>query len=440
MSPAEALLVLVAGLGAGTVNTVVGSGSLLTFPVLLALGYPPVVANVSNTIGLTPGSITGALGYRLELAAQSARLLPLSIAAVLGGTTGGLLLLTLPPGAFRAAVPALILLAALLMAAQPWLSRRLALRRDHQTEANRAGPTPPNPDPNPKPNEHQASPEPGTPSPPAHHLRVCRDSHTPPNPDPNPDEPQASPEPGVAVTPAHPHRDRPASAEPGSGVGPAGRLGVRREREPGAAPGIGIDLPHRPGTHGEQQAGPDPGVTAGTAHPHRDRQAGAEPGTAVGPAGRPGVRGEQQAAPEPAVAVGRVRRRGMRRERQAEAARASGVGPVLLGAVFTVSVYGGYFGAAQGVLLLALLAIVLDEDLNLLNGLKNLLQALVNLVAAVLFAITAEVAWLPVLLLALGSVAGGRLGAVLGRRVPAPVLRALVVVIGTTVGIALLVT
>ncbi|MYS80868.1 sulfite exporter TauE/SafE family protein [Embleya scabrispora] len=256
MNPAEALLVLVAGLGAGTVNTVVGSGSLLTFPVLLALGYPPVVANVSNTIGLTPGSISGALGYRLELAAQSARLLPLSIAAVLGGASGGLLLLGLPPGAFRAVVPVLVLLAALLMAAQPWLSRRLRVRR----------------------------------------------------------------------------------------------------------------------------------------------------------------------------------------ERRAVPGRGTGVGPTLLAAVFTVSVYGGYFGAAQGVLLLALLATVLDEDLNLLNGLKNLLQALVNLVAAVLFALTADVAWTPVLLLALGSVAGGRLGALLGRRVPAPVLRTLVVLIGTTVGMALLLT
>lgn len=108
--------------------------------------------------------------------------------------------------------------------------------------------------------------------------------------------------------------------------------------------------------------------------------------------------------------------------------------------MFTVSVYGGYFGAAQGVLLLALLATVLDEDLNLLNGLKNLLQALVNLVAALLFTLTADVAWIPVLLLALGSVAGGRLGALLGRRVPAPILRTLVVVVGTAVGIALLLT
>ncbi|WP_331771516.1 sulfite exporter TauE/SafE family protein (plasmid) [Embleya sp. NBC_00888] len=260
MSPAEALLVLVAGLGAGTVNTVVGSGSLLTFPVLLALGYPPVVANVSNTVGLTPGSISGALGYRRELAAQSARLLPLSIAAVLGGASGGLLLLGLPPGAFRAVVPALVLLAALLMAVQPWLSRRLRARR-------------------------------------------------------------------------------------------------------------------------ERHAGPEHDTGTGT-----------------------------------------------------------GVGPALSAAVFTVSVYGGYFGAAQGVLLLALLATVLDEDLNLLNGLKNLLQALVNLVAALLFTLTADVAWIPVLLLALGSVAGGRLGALLGRRVPAPILRTLVVVVGTAVGIALLLT
>ncbi|MGC0416527.1 sulfite exporter TauE/SafE family protein [Embleya sp. AB8] len=269
MSPAEALLVLVAGLGAGTVNTVVGSGSLLTFPVLLALGYPPVVANVSNTIGLTPGSISGALGYRRELAAQSARLLPLSVAAVLGGLTGGLLLLILPPGAFRAVVPALILLAALLMGIQPWLSTRLRARR------------------------------------------------------------------AVAVPAA-----------------PAGRTGPPA---PHASPGAGI-------------------------------------------------------------------------------------GVALPAAVFTVSVYGGYFGAAQGVLLLALLATVLDEDLNLLNGLKNLLQALVNLVAAILFALTTEVAWYPVLLLALGSVAGGRLGAALGRRVPAPVLRALVIVVGTIVGITLLIT
>jgi len=67
MSPAEALAVFAAGIGAGTINTIVGSGTLITFPVLLAVGLPPVTANVSNTLGLVPGSISGAIGYRHEL-------------------------------------------------------------------------------------------------------------------------------------------------------------------------------------------------------------------------------------------------------------------------------------------------------------------------------------------------------------------------------------
>lgn len=276
MTVLEIVLVLAAGLAAGTLNTVVGSGSLLTFPVLVALGYPPVVANVSNTIGLTPGSISGALGCRRELAAQRHRLLPLSIAAVLGGLTGGLLLLHLSADSFRSVVPLLVLLAALLMALQPWLTRLVSERRQ------RAAPMSP-----------------------------------------------------------------PATGAP-----------------------------------------------------------------------RPTGGGTTTAAPTNARTVGRM----------------------LPPAVFAVSVYGGYFGAAQGVLLLALLAIVLDDDLRLLNGLKNLLQALVNLIAAALFALTADVAWLPVLLVALGSIPGGLLGAALGRRVPASVLRAVVVTVGTVAGVALLLT
>ncbi|MFF0445370.1 sulfite exporter TauE/SafE family protein [Streptomyces sp. NPDC004609] len=268
MTAFDIALVLAAGLAAGTLNTVVGSGSLLTFPVLVALGYPPVVANVSNTIGLTPGSLSGAYGCRRELAAQKARLLPLSVAAVLGGLAGGLLLLNLPARSFRAVVPVLVLLAALLMALQPWLTRLVAERRER----------------------------------------------------------------------ALPSRDGPGSAV---------RTGTRPPRTTGRA---------------------------------------------------------------------------------------------LPAAVFAVSVYGGYFGAAQGVLLLALLAIALDDDLRLLNGLKNLLQALVNLVAAVLFTLTADVAWLPVLLVALGSVPGGLLGAALGRRVPPAVLRTVVVAVGTVAGVALLLT
>ena len=122
---ATAALVGVAGLAAGTINTVVGSGTLITFPVLLALGVPPVTANVSNTIGLVPGSASGAWSYRRELAGQRSRLIRLSSASLLGGIAGALLLLTLPPGVFKAVVPVLIIVALGLVVAQPWLSRGL---------------------------------------------------------------------------------------------------------------------------------------------------------------------------------------------------------------------------------------------------------------------------------------------------------------------------
>ncbi|WP_329562657.1 sulfite exporter TauE/SafE family protein [Streptomyces uncialis] len=260
MTAFEIVLVLAAGLAAGTLNTVVGSGSLLTFPVLVALGHPPVVANVSNTIGLAPGSLSAVYGCRRELAAQRHRLLPLGAAAVLGGLTGALLLLALPADTFGAVVPALVLLAALLMALQPRLTRLVA-------------------------------------------ARLARHAHAP------------------------------------------GTLATRPPRTTGRA---------------------------------------------------------------------------------------------LPAAVLAVSVYGGYFGAAQGVLLLAALAIALDDDLRQLNGLKNLLQALVNLIAAVLFALTADVAWLPVALIAAGSVPGALLGAALGRRVSPAVLRAVVVTVGTVAGVTLL--
>ncbi|MEU0685694.1 sulfite exporter TauE/SafE family protein [Streptomyces uncialis] len=262
MTAFEIVLVLAAGLAAGTLNTVVGSGSLLTFPVLVALGHPPVVANVSNTIGLAPGSLSAVYGCRRELAAQRHRLLPLGAAAVLGGLSGALLLLVLPADTFGAVVPALVLLAALLMALQPRLTRLVADRR-------------------------------------ARHA-------------------------------------------------------------PAPAPGTLATIPPR---------------TTGRALP---------------------------------------------------------------AAVLAVSVYGGYFGAAQGVLLLAALAIALDDDLRQLNGLKNLLQALVNLIAAVLFTLTADVAWQPVALIAAGSVPGALLGAALGRRVSPAVLRAVVVTVGTVAGVTLL--
>lgn len=238
----EALSVALAGLAAGTINTVVGSGTLVTFPALLAVGYPPVLANVTNTVGLVPGSLSGAIGYRAELVGQAPRLVRLGVASVLGGVTGGLLLLTLPESAFRAIVPVLIGLACVLVLVQPQLAARLRLRD----------------------------------------------------------------------------------------------AGSRR-------------------THG---------------------------------------------------------------------------GPALYVAVFGAGVYGGYFGAAQGVLLIAILGLLLDENLQRVNAAKNVLALLVNAVAALLFIAVTDVAWQAAGLIAAGAVVGGQVGAGLGRRVPQPVLRGLVVLVG----------
>lgn len=250
MSLLECVLVLAAGVFAGAINTVVGSGTLVTFPVLLAVGYGPVTANVSNTLGLVPGSISGAIGYRAELAGQRRRILTLASASVLGGIVGAVLLLSLPSEAFETIVPVLIALALVLVVAQPRLSRMLAERREH----------------------------------------------------------------------------------------------VR---------------------------------------PHG--------------------------------------------------------GPLLWSGVFGTGVYGGYFGAAQGIILLALTAIALPEgDLQRLNAMKNVLAGLVNAVAAIVFVFFATVAWLPALLLAVGSAAGGQIGARIGRRLPPAVLRGVIVVVGLAAIVELL--
>lgn len=241
MSPLHALAIFLAGIVAGTINTVVGSGTLFTFPVLLAFGYAPVVANVSNTIGLVPGSAAGAVGYRRELAGQGRRTMPLAVASILGGVAGAVLLLSLPASAFKSIVPIFIAIALVLIIAQPWLVRAIQARR----------------------------------------LRP-------------------------------------------------------RER----------------------------------------------------------------------------------------------AGPLATLAVLASGVYGGYFGAAQGILLLAVLGLELDDDLQRINALKVVLAGLVNLVAGVVFVFVAHVAWLPALLIAVGSSLGGILGARHGRRMSAPVLRALIVVVG----------
>jgi uncharacterized membrane protein YfcA len=125
----DLLALLCAGAAAGLINTVVGSGTLITFPTLLALGVPPVVANVSNTIGLAPGSLSGALSMRAELAGQRIRVLRLGAASFIGGIAGAVLLLILPSAAFNAIVPILIGIGCLLVIVQRPLGRRLAARR-----------------------------------------------------------------------------------------------------------------------------------------------------------------------------------------------------------------------------------------------------------------------------------------------------------------------
>jgi uncharacterized membrane protein YfcA len=130
----QALLVFVAGIWAGTINTVVGSGTLITFPVLISVGVPPVTANVSNSVGLFPGGIVGAYGYRRELAGQRDRIIRLGTASVLGAIGGAILLRVLPAGAFKAIVPALILLALLLVVFGTQLTARLAHTRHRPSE------------------------------------------------------------------------------------------------------------------------------------------------------------------------------------------------------------------------------------------------------------------------------------------------------------------
>lgn len=130
MDVLDAAAVFAAGVAAGGINAIVGSGSLITFPTLVALGYPPVMANVSNNVGLVSGNISGAYGYRRELRGQRRRLLRLGTASLIGAIAGGLLLLALPPEAFDVIVPGLILIALVLVVVQPRLQAWLKARRD----------------------------------------------------------------------------------------------------------------------------------------------------------------------------------------------------------------------------------------------------------------------------------------------------------------------
>src|SRR5947209_4002817 len=115
VSASHLVAIFAAGILAGTINTVVGSGTLITFPVLLAFGYAPVTANVSNTVGLVPGSVAGAIGFRAELRGQARRIVRLSIASFAGAIIGAVLLLSLPAVAFKTIVPAFIAIALVLV-------------------------------------------------------------------------------------------------------------------------------------------------------------------------------------------------------------------------------------------------------------------------------------------------------------------------------------
>jgi uncharacterized membrane protein YfcA len=114
-----------AGFLGGAVNAVAGGGSLIVFPALVASGFGTLAANVTNSVALWPGYAGGVLGLRPELVGQRSRMTTLGVAAGLGSAAGCALLLATPASAFDTVVPFLVLLASLLLAAQPAIRRRL---------------------------------------------------------------------------------------------------------------------------------------------------------------------------------------------------------------------------------------------------------------------------------------------------------------------------
>ena len=135
MNTLDSFLILLGGLWAGTINTVVGSGTLVTFPILIALGIAPVMAVVSNAMGLIAGGISGTWGYRHELLGMGRNLARLMPASLLGGITGAYLLLHLPETVFSVVAPLLIVLALLLVIFQPRLQAVIKARRESNPSA-----------------------------------------------------------------------------------------------------------------------------------------------------------------------------------------------------------------------------------------------------------------------------------------------------------------
>jgi uncharacterized membrane protein YfcA len=277
----QALVIFAVGLAAGTINTVVGSGTLITFPTLLALGYPPVLANVSNNVGLVPGVASGVHGYRAELAGQRQRMIRLGSASLCGGLVGAILLLVLPAGAFKEIVPALIGIALAMVIFQPRLARWMAARQ--------------------------------------------------------------------------------------------------LARSPAPAPAGALD---------------------------RDGGAGA---VGAGAVGAGAVRVAAPVTQEAVVQAG---------------------GPVLWVLVFLSGVYGGYFGAAQGVLLIGLMGVAFTDTMLRINAVKNVLAGLVNGVAALVFIAATHIDWGVAGLIACGAILGGQFGARIGRKLPPWGLRVLIICVG----------
>ncbi|HEX5849678.1 MAG TPA: sulfite exporter TauE/SafE family protein [Rubrobacter sp.] len=128
IDPGGALLLVIAGFVAGAINAAAGGGSLVTFPALIAVGYPPLIANVTNNVAVCPGYATGAWGYRQELGGQRGRIVPLVAVSAFGSLVGVALILVSSQQAFDSVVPFLVLAACALLAAQPFIKSRIGAR------------------------------------------------------------------------------------------------------------------------------------------------------------------------------------------------------------------------------------------------------------------------------------------------------------------------
>ena len=135
MTPFDMLLIGTGAFAAGAANAVAGGGTFFSFPALLAVGVPPVVANASNSVALWPGSLTGAWAYRLELSRYPRYLLPMGLASLLGGIAGGLLLLAAGDARFAALIPWLLAFATLLFAFSPQMAAVLKRLRQRSGTA-----------------------------------------------------------------------------------------------------------------------------------------------------------------------------------------------------------------------------------------------------------------------------------------------------------------